>query len=134
DLCDLDRVASCVAGADAVSHQAAMVGLGVDFGDAPAYVHNNDLATAVLLRALAASGFGGRLVLAGSMVVYGEGGYRWPTHGPVRPGPRSPDRLRDGWFEPECPSCGRDIRPEPVVADATADRRCVDYRTYAREP
>ena len=90
DLCDPDQVASCVAGVDAVSHQAAMVGLGVDFGDAPAYVHNNDLGTAMLLRALAASRFTGRLVLAGSMVVYGEGGYRCPVHGPVRPGRGSP--------------------------------------------
>jgi len=125
DLCDPDQVASCVEGIDAVSHQAAMVGLGVDFGDAPAYVHNNDRATAVLLRALAASGFAGRLVLAGSMVVYGEGGYRCPTHGPVRPGPRSPDRLRSGCFEPECPVCGRDLCPERVPETAAADPRSV---------
>ena len=125
DLCDPGQVASCARGVDAVSHQAAMVGLGVDFGDAPAYVHHNDLATAVLLRALAASGFDGRLVLAGSMVVYGEGGYRCPVHGPVRPGPRSPDRLRSGRFEPECPLCGRDLCPEPVPEAAAADPRSV---------
>ena len=39
-------------GVDAVCHQAAMVGLGVDLGDAPGYVRDNDLGTAVLLAAL----------------------------------------------------------------------------------
>ena len=39
-------------GIDAVCHQAAMVGLGVDFADVAAYVHHNDVATAALLGAL----------------------------------------------------------------------------------
>ena len=63
-----------------------MVGLGADIGDIADYVGHNDLGTAVLLRALAARGFGGRLVLASSMVVYGEGRYACPEHGVVRPG------------------------------------------------
>ena len=53
-----------------------MVGLGVDFVDVADYVSHNDLGTAVLLRALARRRFRGRLVLASSMVVYGEGHYR----------------------------------------------------------
>ena len=67
-----------------------MVGLGVDLGDIADYVSHNDLGTAVLLRALAARGFRGPLVLASSMVVYGEGRYRCAEHGIVRPGPRAP--------------------------------------------
>ena len=65
-----------------------MVGLGVDFDDITDYVAHNDLGTAVLLRAIARRRFAGRLVLASSMVVYGEGRYRCATHGPVRPAPR----------------------------------------------
>ena len=42
-----------VEGVGAVSHQAAMVGLGADIGDIADYVAHNDLGTAVLLRALA---------------------------------------------------------------------------------
>jgi dTDP-L-rhamnose 4-epimerase len=53
-------------GVDAVCHQAAMVGLGVDVRDMPDYVGINDLGTAVLLAALARAEVG-RLVLAGSM-------------------------------------------------------------------
>ncbi|MFD0327750.1 NAD-dependent epimerase/dehydratase family protein [Streptacidiphilus monticola] len=73
-----------LAGVDAVVHQAAMVGLGVDLDDLPAYAAHNDLGTAVLLAAMARAGVRD-LVLAGSMVVYGEGGYRCAAHGPVAP-------------------------------------------------
>jgi len=59
DLADEAAVISCLRGVDAVSHQAAMVGLGLDLGDAPDYVRHNDLATAVLLRCLATAGFAG---------------------------------------------------------------------------
>lgn len=62
-------------GIGAVCHQAAKVGLGVDLTDAPAYAINNDLGTARMLAAMSASGWGGRIVLASSMVVYGEGRY-----------------------------------------------------------
>ena len=49
---------------DAVCHQAAMVGHGVDPADAPGYAAHNDLGTAVLLAAMHAAGVR-RLVLAG---------------------------------------------------------------------
>ena len=75
-------------GIDAVCHQAAMVGLGVDLQDLPLYVGHNDLGTAVLLAAMDRAGIG-RLVLASSMVVYGEGRYSCAEHGVVRPGPRA---------------------------------------------
>jgi dTDP-L-rhamnose 4-epimerase len=125
DLADEAALASCLRGVDAVSHQAAMVGLGLDLGDVPDYVRHNDLATAVLLRCLAAQGFSGRLVLAGSMVVYGEGRYRCGVHGIVRPNPRPAERLREGWFEPACPECGRDVVPEAVPEAAAPDPRSV---------
>ena len=86
DVRDPDAVAAALDGVDAVCHQAAMVGLGVDIGDAPDYVRHNDLGTAVLLAQLASAGFAGRLVLASSMVVYGEGRYDCDEHGTVTPG------------------------------------------------
>ena len=129
DLTDSEDVAAAVAGVDAVSHQAARVGLGVDLRDAPAYARDNDLGTAVLLAALAGVGFGGRLVLASSMVVYGEGGYRCEEHGSVRPPPRDPERLRRGVFEPGCPECGR--RVEPVPIDEATPRT---HGTSTRQP
>ncbi|SOD61598.1 dTDP-L-rhamnose 4-epimerase [Streptomyces zhaozhouensis] len=109
---------------DAVCHQAAMVGLGRDFGDAPAYVSVNDHGTALLLAAMAEAGVG-RLVLAGSMVVYGEGRYDCPVHGRVRPGPRGAERLAAGEFEPPCPRCGAPLVPGLVTEEAPTDPRNV---------
>jgi dTDP-L-rhamnose 4-epimerase len=79
----------------------------------------------VLLRALAARDFAGTLVLASSMVVYGEGRYRCEEHGVVRPGPRTAPDLDAGRFEPPCPVCGRPLAPEAVPEDAPLDPRNV---------
>jgi len=125
DLADPGVAARVVDGVDAVCHQAAMVGLGVDFGDAPAYAHHNVLATAILLEALHARRFAGRFVLASSMVVYGEGRYECPKHGGHRPGPRAPDDLVAGSFEPRCPVCGQDLEPVAIGEDAVTDPRNV---------
>ena len=125
DVRDPDAVARALRGVDAVCHQAAMVGLGVDLGDIADYASHNDLGTAVLLRALAGARFAGRLVLASSMVVYGEGRYRCAEHGIVAPGPRRAADLDAGRFEPPCPVCGAALAPEPVPEDAPADPRNV---------
>jgi dTDP-L-rhamnose 4-epimerase len=114
-----------VQGVDAVSHQAARVGLGVDFGDVERYVHDNDAGTAALLRALWRSGFRGRIVVASSMVVYGEGRSSCPTHGVVRPRPRAEVDLMEGRFEPRCPECGLPVTFETVAEDAPPDPRNV---------
>jgi dTDP-L-rhamnose 4-epimerase len=143
DIRDADAVERALDGVDHVCHQAGMVGLGVDFLDVAAYVSHNDLGTAVLLRALARRRFRGRLVLASSMVVYGEGHYRCPTHGPVRPHPRRAADLAAGRFEPRCPHCDAELAPEAIGEDAPADPRNVYAATklhqehlafaYARE-
>lgn len=115
-------------GVKAVCHQAAMVGLGRGLVDAGEYVRDNDLGTAELLAAihrLPARARPDRLVLASSMVVYGEGAYRCERHGAVRPGPRDPARLRAGQFEPTCPRCGGELRAVPVREDAPTDPRNV---------
>jgi dTDP-L-rhamnose 4-epimerase len=123
DRAVLDRV---LPGVDAVCHQAAMVGHGVDPSDAPEYVSHNDHATAVLLAAMHAHGIG-RLVLASSMVVYGEGRYRCAEHGIVRAAPRLRTDIDAGRFEPPCPLCGAALSCELVPEDAAMDPRS----TYA---
>ena len=125
DLNDPAGLRAAVAGVDAVCHLAARVGLGVDLADAPGYARDNDLGTAELLRAMYETGFRGRLVLASSMVVYGEGRYRCRHHGLVAPGPRAETDLRAGRFEPRCPGCGGPVAPELVTEDAPADPRNV---------
>src|SRR6476661_5011717 len=96
-----------------------------DIRDLADYASHNDGGTAQLLRALALRGYAGAVVLASSMVVYGEGRYRCAEHGLVRPGPRTIADLDAGRFEPPCPVCGRPLAPEAVPEDAPADPRNV---------
>src|SRR5215468_3759056 len=122
DVRDRAAVDQALAGVDAVCHQAAMVGLGVDLSDLPLYSDVNVTGTAVLLEAMGRHGVG-RLVFASSMVVYGEGAYDCAAHGRVRPAPRHPDDLAAGRFEPRCPRCGQPLVTATVSEDAPLDPR-----------
>jgi dTDP-L-rhamnose 4-epimerase len=133
DVRDPATVRRCLVGVDAVSHQAAMVGLGTDFGDVVDYVSHNDVGTATLLRELARAGRPARLVLASSMVVYGEGRYACTEHGIVRPPPRAAADLGEGRFEPPCPQCGRALEPRAVPEDAPLDPRNVYAATKLQQ-
>lgn len=124
DVRDPDVVDSALRGIDAVCHQAAIVGLGIDLDDLPLYAGHNDLGTAVLLAAMARARIA-KLVLASSMVVYGEGAYTCSEHGSVVPGPRREMDLRAGRFEPPCPQCGRALLPGFVGETAPLDPRSV---------
>ncbi|MER7456830.1 NAD-dependent epimerase/dehydratase family protein [Micromonospora sp. NPDC126480] len=126
DVRDAALLDELLSGVDAVCHQAAMVGHGLDPSDAPAYASHNDYGTAVLLAAMHRAGVT-RLVLASSMVVYGEGTYRCGAHGTVRPGPRRPADLAAGRYEPTCPTCHRPLTPGLVPEDAPLEPRS----TYA---
>ena len=122
DVRDMDALSTALAGVTVVCHQAAKVGLGVDFSDAPDYVGSNDLGTATLLAAMTAAGIG-QLVLASSMVVYGEGAYSGPT-GLTRPAPRAIADLDAGRFDP-LDADGSPLTPELIDEDAPLDPRNV---------
>ncbi|ABY22437.1 UDP-glucose 4-epimerase [Renibacterium salmoninarum ATCC 33209] len=111
-------------GVTAVSHQAAKVGLGLNFQDAPDYVAANVHGTAVLLAAMSKRGLR-TLVLASSMVVYGEGAYADSRGELVRPGPRTVEDLRNGIFDPRHPVTGELLRPELVAENALLGPRNV---------
>jgi len=117
DVRDADALAPLLTGVDLVCHQAAVVGAGVNAADAPAYGSHNDFGTTVLLAQMFAAGVR-RLVLASSMVVYGQGGYRCAEHGPVDPPPRSRADLDAGVFEHRCPRCGREVAWQLVDEEA----------------
>ncbi len=114
--------AGLLRGADAVCHQAALVGAGVRVGDLPAYAAHNDLGTAALLAAMHQAGVD-RLVLASSMVVYGEGRYSCAEHGDQQPPPRSVRALESGDFENHCRACDRPLDWAPVPEDARLEPR-----------
>jgi dTDP-L-rhamnose 4-epimerase len=114
---DADGLARLLSGVDVVCHQAAVVGAGVNTADAPSYAGHNDYGTAVLLAQMFAAGVQ-RLVLASSMVVYGQGGYRCPVHGAVEPLPRTRIDLDAGVFEHRCPLGGEELSWQLVDEDA----------------
>ncbi len=133
DVTDAAAWRRVLEGADAVCHLAGQVGLGVDFADVGHYVHHNDTGTAVGLGVLHDIGFRGRIVLASSMVVYGEGAYRCARHGAVRAGVRRPQDLAAGRFEVPCPACGDQLEPVAVTEDAPLDPRNVYAATKVHQ-
>ncbi len=117
DIRDAAALAPLLEGIDAVCHQAAVVGAGVNAADAPAYGSHNDYGTTVLLAEMFAAGCR-RLVLASSMVVYGQGRYDCSEHGSVDPLPRTRADLDAGVFEHRCPVCGEPVQWRLVGEDA----------------
>ena len=99
-------------GVDAVVHLAAAVGVGQSMYQIAEYTAVNELGTAVLLEALAANP-AGRLVVASSMSVYGEGLARAPDGSLVEPGDRPVDALKRHRWEPEGPG-GEPLAPVPT--------------------
>jgi dTDP-L-rhamnose 4-epimerase len=133
DVRDVDAVSRALRGVDAVAHQAGMVGLGVDFGDVSGYVSHNDVGTASLLEAMHRATPVPRLVLASSMVVYGEGAYTCAIDGPVRPLPRRREDLDAGRFDPPCPRCGGALTPQAIDEEAPVDPRNIYAATKVHQ-
>jgi dTDP-L-rhamnose 4-epimerase len=122
DIRDGIALAPQLDGIDVVCHQAAVVGAGVNAADAPSYGSHNDFGTAVLLAEMFAKDCR-RLVLASSMVVYGQGRYECAEHGPIDPLPRSRADLDAGVFEHRCPLCGATVSWQLVGEDAPSRPR-----------
>ena len=103
---------------DLIYHLAAETGTGESMYRARRYVDVNVGGTALLCDLLAAADpLPARVVLASSRAIYGEGSYRCPTHGILHPGPRSPEQLAAGAWDPECPTCGVTLEPCPSGPD-----------------
>ncbi|HZU84544.1 MAG TPA: NAD-dependent epimerase/dehydratase family protein [Polyangiaceae bacterium] len=98
DVRDRDVVSRALHGVDAVYHFAARVGVGQSMYAAAEYTSVNTLGTAVVLEA-AVQARVGRLVVASSMSVYGEGLYRDARGATVESARRSIEQLRAGDWE-----------------------------------
>jgi len=122
DVRDTPAVTDALRGVDVVVHLAAKVGLGVHLADMGDYASVNDVGTASVLTAADAAGVGS-VVLASSMVVYGDGRYRCPAHGNVAPAARTVAQLEAGQFDPPCPVCGDALEPELTTESAPTDPR-----------
>jgi dTDP-L-rhamnose 4-epimerase len=111
DVRNAADVARALEGVDAVYHFAARVGVGQSMYEIDEYVDVNNRGTAVLLEALSKKPVG-RLVVASSMSVYGEGTYRsrTRTHEDVA---RSVVDLKRGQWEPVTAD-GETLEPIPT--------------------
>jgi dTDP-L-rhamnose 4-epimerase len=106
----------CLDGVDVVYHLAAKVGVGQSMYLVSEYTEANNLATAVLLEALAENPVS-KLVVASSMSIYGEGLYRDPQ-GCLVPGPdRSLERLKARDWEPRCATGVLEPVPTPETKE-----------------
>jgi dTDP-L-rhamnose 4-epimerase len=114
DVRDRDVVRRSVGGVDAVLHLAAAVGVGQSMYEVTHYTAVNNMGTAVLLEALVAQPVG-KLVVASSMSIYGEGLYRRSDGEAAPAGTRSLAQLRRGEWEL------RDSAGEPLEPVATPE-------------
>ena len=116
DLRSADDVAAAIEGCDRVFHLGGIVGNGESMVNVRKAVDANSGGTATLLeRVIADRDRVRRLVVASSMVVYGEGSYECEAHGVLAPGLRPTSQLRERQWEPLCPECGRDLEPVPIL-------------------
>jgi dTDP-L-rhamnose 4-epimerase len=103
DVRDRDVVSRALQDIDAVYHFAARVGVGQSMYAMAEYTSVNALGTAVLLEAIAANHIG-RIVVASSMSVYGEGAYVDATGRPVDGVGRTVEQLKRGDWEVRGPA------------------------------
>lgn len=112
DIRDRAAVERALTGVDAVLHLAASVGVGQSMYDIVSYVDTNENGTAVLLEALSRRPVG-RLVVASSMSIYGEGLLQKANGNLVGSAERSLAQLRRGAWE-LLDETGLELQPLPT--------------------
>ena len=116
DVRDRHAVDRALDGVQAVVHFAAAVGVGQSMYEIRRYTEVNNLGTATLLEALAERPKAqrpGRLLVASSMSIYGEGLYESADGAPVHDAARRLDDLKAHVWEPRDAE-GRPLRPLPT--------------------
>ncbi len=119
DVRDSDLVRRALRDVDNVVHLAAEVGVGQSMYEIARYVGGNDLATAVLLEAMAGLPIR-KVVVASSMSVYGEGLYETQSGERLNAVRRNNADVRAGNWNPVAPDGGE------LTAVATDESKPVD--------
>ncbi len=118
DLRDRGAVDRALEGVEVVFHQGGIVGNGQSMFDIRRYVDINSVGTASLIEAMLTNKDRiRRVVVASSMVVYGDGAYLCPEHGRAPQVRRPRARLLAAQWEPVCASCGAEVAPMPTPED-----------------
>ena len=119
DLGDRAATERALEGVEEVFHLGGAVGNGESMMNVRRAVDANSGGTATLLEAvLERRDKVRRLVVASSMVVYGEGAYECSRHGATSVPLRRAEQLKAGLWEPGCPLCHERLRPVPTHEDS----------------
>lgn len=131
DVRDPEAVRGALAGVEVVYHLAAAVGVGQSMYQIADYTAVNTLGTGHLLQALVdRRGDVGKLVVASSMSIYGEGRYRRPDGAEPTAIVRAPDRLRRHEWEPR-DADGTVLEPLPTDEGKPLDATSIYALTKA---
>jgi dTDP-L-rhamnose 4-epimerase len=115
DIRDYDALKAAVKGAEAIFHQAAMVGVGQSMFQVRKYVDVNSGGTGNLLDILANEPHSvQKLIVASSMSIYGEGLYQTKDGRVVEAGERSEADLAKKRWECYDPKTGEALKPQPT--------------------
>ena len=112
DVCDAEVIDKALEGVDVVYHKAAEVGVGQSMYEIRKFVRANNLGTAVLLEELVKRRSQiSKLIVASSMSIYGEGGYRNAKGEVVYPAIRPASQLIDRRWELSDPRTDEVLAP-----------------------
>jgi dTDP-L-rhamnose 4-epimerase len=115
-------------GVTAIAHLASQTGTGQSMYRIADYTNVNVAGTAQMLDLLANRAHSvGKIILASSRSVYGEGAYHCSQHGIVYPLARTPAALAARRWEPPCPVCGGPVLSVPTPESA----RTIPVSIYA---
>jgi len=101
---------------DTIYHEAAIFDSGVRTDNLKSTLDHNIMDTTRMLQTIINNkGFGiKKIILASSMVVYGEGKYKCKKHGIFYPILRTREELERGSWEIRCPKCYNLVVPLPI--------------------
>lgn len=132
DVRDLGALSKVVAGANAIYHFAAAVGVGQSMYEIADYYGCNIQGTANLLQAiLDTRSEPEKLIVASSMSIYGEGRYRCANCGDVAPSPRTVTQLKRRLWDLECPFC-RELMT-PAATDEAKSLDCTSVYALSKK-
>lgn len=116
DIRDPDVLESAIRRASVIFHLAASTAVGQSAHQVDEYISNNIQATGLLWdRLVHAKHSVGKVILASSRAVYGEGLYHCRgCEKPFVAGPRSESDLKEGIWDVRCPACSNFADPLPA--------------------
>ena len=111
-----------IQGMDIVIHDAAEVGVGQSMYAIEQYISTNVHGTGVLWDILVNEKHNvGKVLVASSMSLYGEGNYNCAKNGKIAPGPRPDEQLQKSLWDMLCPICKKPVAPAPTDEEKPLD-------------